>query len=186
MQPLYKCCCDNHSYGQFYFPLRALTKIYCLTRYMRLDHPQRMWGHGTNHFLRKLLQTAKCARVALGCGLLLGAAGCASNSYMGISLEPGQGDLALQELARAARAGDKQAQLDLGIRFETGDRVVQNYSRAISLYGRSARSSNGVLWVYLPPVGNGTVGRVLPIAQSAPQVGNLIAQDRLTNLRSRR
>lgn len=47
--------------------------------------------------------------------LLLGA--CASNSYMGISLKDGAGDPALRSLAQRAAAGDKRAQLDLGIRF---------------------------------------------------------------------
>ena len=87
----------------------------------------------------------------------------APSSYMGISLVAGAADPELQQLAYRAQAGDKQAQLELGIRFEEGRGVPVDAKRAMGLYRMAASDSGGTMWVYTPPVGNETKGRVMPI-----------------------
>ena len=112
--------------------------------------------------------------------LLLSA--CMNNTYMGIPLATGKGDLAIQELALRARGGDKQAQLDLGIRFETGDGVPVDFSRAKSLYRLAASDSGGAVWVYVPSVGNGTSGRTVLVENGRRQMGLREAKRRLEAL----
>jgi len=90
--------------------------------------------------------------------------GCATADYAGIPLQPGRADPEVQEIARLARAGDKQAQFDLGKRFETGDGVAQNREQAITLFRQAASSSGGILRICSPPVGS-TPGRTNPINQ---------------------
>ncbi len=68
----------------------------------------------------------------------------------------------LSSLARRAQSGDKQAQLELGIRFEEGLGVERNTRNACALYNRAATQTGGTIWIYVPPVGNGTTGRVMP------------------------
>jgi hypothetical protein len=121
-----------------------------------------------------------------GLSALLAAAllfsGCASHSYMGVSLKPGGADPAVQALAARASAGDKQAQLDLGIRFEEGSGVARDLTTAKKLYGQAASDSGGTIWVYTPPVGNGTSGRVVPVQSGTKQYGLAEAQRRLKTL----
>lgn len=105
--------------------------------------------------------------------------GCATHRYMGIPLTPGAAHPELQTLARRARSGDKQAQLDLGIRFEEGTGVSQDTNRAVRLYRMAASDSGGTMWVYSPPVGNGTSGRVIPMDQGVRQMGLREAKRRL-------
>lgn len=107
---------------------------------------------------------------------------CTSNVYMGIPLTDGSGDLALRSLAQSAAAGDKQAQLDLGIRYEEGNGVERDLRIAKKLYQLAATDSGGTLWVYSPPVGNGTSGRVIPMRSSHKNFGLIEAKSRLTNL----
>ena len=113
-------------------------------------------------------------------GLLLTA--CTNNSYMGIPLAEGTGGPALRALAQRAAAGDKQAQLDLGIRYEEGRGVIRNVTRAKRLYRLAAADSGGTLWVYTPSVGNGNRGRVLPIDRGAKVDGLKEARARLEAL----
>ena len=111
--------------------------------------------------------------------VLLGTAGCAGSSYMGISLAPGQTTSEVQLLARRAQAGDKQAQLDLGIRFEEGNGVPQDWKRAISLYHQAATDSGGATWVYAPSPGNGAPARVIGVDNETGQLGLEEARRRL-------
>ncbi|WP_432814189.1 hypothetical protein [Sphingorhabdus sp.] len=121
-----------------------------------------------------------CLSALLAAAMLL--SGCASQQYMGVSLKPGGADPAVQALAARASTGDKQAQLDLGIRFEEGAGVARDLAAAKKLYRQAASDSGGTMWVYTPPVGNGTSGRVVP-AQSGPkQYGLTEAQRRLKTL----
>ena len=113
---------------------------------------------------------------AKGAAILISAvielAGCVAPSrYMGISLKPGTADAAIQQQARHAMAGDKQAQLDVGIRFEEGAGVARDITAAKKLYRQAASDSGGTIWVYTPPVGNGTSGRVIPVQSGAKQYG---------------
>lgn len=99
----------------------------------------------------------------LGCAVTMLSACAAPSSYMGIALNLGATDAVLQQQARLAVNGDKQAQLDLGIRFEEGLGVERDLSKAKQLYRQAASDSGGTVWVYSPPVGNGTSGRVIPV-----------------------
>jgi hypothetical protein len=110
--------------------------------------------------------------------LALGACAVPS-SYMGISFTPGAAASDLQDLARRAQVGDKQAQLDLGIAYEEGRGVAVDLERAEGLYRMAAANSGGVIWIYSPPVGNGTSGRVIPIDRGKIEGGLLAAKSRL-------
>jgi hypothetical protein len=101
---------------------------------------------------------------------------------MGVSLKPGGADPAVQALAARASIGDKQAQLDLGIRFEEGAGVARDLDTAKKLYRQAVSDSGGTMWVYTPPVGNGTSGRVVPVQSGTKQYGISEAQLRLNQL----
>ena len=88
--------------------------------------------------------------------------GCATASYAGIPLATGHADAELQSLARRAQAGDKNAQRELGMRYEKGRGVETDLHRAMHLYKLAASPSGETLWVYSPPV-LGAPGRVIPI-----------------------
>jgi len=122
-----------------------------------------------------------CLSALLAAALLI--SGCASQQYMGVSLKPGGADPAVQALAVRASTGDKQAQLDLGIRFEEGAGVARDLTAAKKLYRQAASDSGGTIWVYTPPVGNGTSGRVVPVQSGTRQYGLAAAQRRLGALK---
>lgn len=90
--------------------------------------------------------------------------------------------LDLKRLARMAQMGDKHAQLELGIRFEEGIGLPIDFERARKLYVRAASEGGGTLWVYSPPIGNGTSGRVIPIDRGPRIAGLTEARDRLLGL----
>ena len=98
---------------------------------------------------------------------------------MGISLAAGQVDTKLQQLATRARAGDKHAQLELGIAFEEGRGVERDLTKARNLYRLAASDSGGRMWVYLPSVGNGTKGRVMQVDRGPKISGLTEAKTRL-------
>lgn len=112
-------------------------------------------------------------------GLALLCASCSSNSYMGIALAPGAAPFEVQQLARRAQGGDKQAQLALGIRYEEGDGVAPDQRQAMRLYRQAARDSGGTLWVYAPSPGNGAPARVIPVDRGPRQSGLAEAKLRL-------
>jgi len=87
-------------------------------------------------------------------------------------------DPAVQALAARASTGDKQAQLDLGIRFEEGAGVARDLDTAKKLYRQAASDSGGTIWIYTPPVGNGTSGRVVPITKGEKSLGLAEAKKR--------
>jgi TPR repeat protein len=125
----------------------------------------------------------KGARALLLAGALA-AAGCAApSSYAGISLKPGAAEPALQALALRAQAGDKQAQLDLGIRYEQGNGVRPSREHAIRLYSKAARASGGVTYVYNPPVAKGQLGALHRIDGGVVRSGLPEAARRLARLR---
>lgn len=125
------------------------------------------------------------AAVTLLCAPLL-LAGCASNGYAGISLAPGAADSELQALARQAEAGDKQAQLDLGIRFEEGRGVPQSIARAEWLYLQAAADSGGTRPVYVPASGRGARASSVPTNMGPAARGLPEARERLSALGARR
>lgn len=113
---------------------------------------------------------------------LLAAPACASTSYMGISTIPGEAAPEVQALAQRAQAGDKRAQLDLGIRFEEGKGVPRDTRRAMKLYRQAASDSGGRIWVYAPSPGNDAPARVMPVDKGPRQAGLEEAKRRLQGL----
>jgi hypothetical protein len=126
--------------------------------------------------------TVLAARLLLGAAVVTGTSGCASNSYMGISYAPGAADASLQALAAKAQAGDKQAQLDLGVKLEEGRGVAPDRNKARRLYRLASADSGGTKWIYIPPVGNGTSGRVTPVNMGERQSGLKEAKERLERI----
>lgn len=107
---------------------------------------------------------------------------CASRSYMGIPLAVGQADPELQQFASRARAGNKHAQLELGIRFEEGRGVERDIAKARDMYRLAASDSGGTVWVYVPPTAKGLRGRVIPVTSRQKTSGLAEAKARLDAL----
>ena len=127
---------------------------------------------------------ARARTTAVGLMAALALAACAPTTYAGIPLRAGAGDPELQQLARQAQAGDKQAQLELGIRYEEGRGVARNLARAEELYELAASVTAGRQHVYAPPVGNQTAGQVMDVAVGTPRPGLQAARWRLERLRN--
>lgn len=126
------------------------------------------------------------ARACLAFGLATGAlalGGCATGSYAGVPLAPGAAQADVQQLARRARSGDKQAQLELGIRYEEGRGVAADLERAKMLYQAAAGSSGGTHLAYSPG-SRGGPGQWIPISSGRTSPGlpeaylRLLALDR--------
>lgn len=109
--------------------------------------------------------------------------GCANSSYAGIPLNIGAASSELQSIARRAQAGDKQAQLELGIRYEEGRGVAIDQGKARAYYAMAAADSGGVLHVYTPPVGRNGSGRVVTVDRGPRQAGLAEAKVRLAKLK---
>lgn len=122
---------------------------------------------------------ARLAMPLLGAALCLSTASCVADRYAGIDLRPGAAPAEVQELAFRGQSGDKQAQLDLGILFEEGRGVARDFKQARSLYQKAAADSGGTLWIYTPPVGNGTSGQVISVNRGHKQKGLAEARRRL-------
>jgi hypothetical protein len=88
----------------------------------------------------------------------------------------------MRTLARRAQAGDKHAQLELGIRYEEGRGVERDLGRARKFYRAAASDSGGTKWIYSPSVGNGSKGRVIPVHTGPAQAGLTEAKVRLERL----
>jgi len=122
----------------------------------------------------KLVMAASAAALVSGCG--------AVTRHAGIDLTPGAAEPALQALAREAWAGNKAAQLELGIRYEEGRGVPQDLKRAARLYASASRRTEGRVWSYTPAVSR-VRGQVLPV-RSGPTIPGLPeAAERLASLR---
>lgn len=87
----------------------------------------------------------------------------------------------LQPLHDRANGGDKQALLQLGVAYAEGQLVERDCEQSRRLLRRAATATGGTLWVYSPPVGNGTTGRVIPIDQGPRQPGLQSAKDLLAD-----
>lgn len=88
----------------------------------------------------------------------------------------------LQALAKFAQAGVKQAQLELGIRFEEGRGLPQDLQRTKELYQRAASTTGGPMWIYQPPVTKGAKGGVVPVDTGPKLFGLQEAKRRLARL----
>jgi hypothetical protein len=108
----------------------------------------------------------------------------AAQTYAGVPLTPGAADRELQELARRAKAGDKHAQLELGIRYEEGRGVPINLRRAAQLYLRAGTSSGGTRYIPAAPGRRGRAG--FAVRSGAPVAGLPEALARLRRMQRRR
>lgn len=131
---------------------------------------------------------------ALAAALLLLAAplaGCARTSaFEGVSFALAETPGEVSELARRASRGDKQAQLELGIRYEHGEGVPVNWRRAARLYEMAATTTGGASMMYVAPIRRGQVGRdrgtSVPVNLGPWAPGLNEARVRLDRLRERR
>lgn len=130
---------------------------------------------------RQRLRGATVALLLFCAPLVLG--GCAANarSYAGIPFAAGSADAGLQSLALRARAGDKHAQLELGIRFEEGRGVPVRRTLARRLYRLAARDSGGMVWTHSPSV-RGVPGTPIQVDLGPRQAGLAEARRRLERL----
>jgi hypothetical protein len=125
------------------------------------------------------LRAASVALLLLG--LSLGLTACASRSER-ISLGAEAADSELQTLARRAEAGDKRAQLELGIRFEEGRGLPVDRERAAFFYRLAARATGGTKWTHAPDV-KGVKGSPQRVYLGPRQPGLPEAKERLERLR---
>ncbi len=109
---------------------------------------------------------------------------CANTSHVGISLAPGGADAELQGLARRAQAGNKHAQLQLGILFEEGRGVVRDLRRAERLYRLAATDSGGTKLVHVPVAGQNPRVLTVPVNKGAHISALPAARKRLSSLKS--
>ena len=131
--------------------------------------------------VRRLSLRLAAAGAALGA---LAACNTTPDRYQGISLAADNADEALRVLADRASAGDKRAQLALGIRFETGEGVPVDLRRAERLY-RLAAATTHLRDAYYPSVFIKTPGKLVR-RYERPRYGLPEAQARLDALRQRR
>lgn len=116
--------------------------------------------------------------------IAIAATSCANHmTYQGVSLRPGVNAEEVSSLAQRAKDGDKQAQLALGIRFETGDGVRLDHARARALYRLAASDSGGTQIMHIPRRGGGITS--VPISSGAKKLGLEEAQCRLARLEAR-
>lgn len=80
-----------------------------------------------------------------------------------------------------ADLGDKRALFELGLAYAEGALVERDCGQARRLLGQAATDTGGMLWVYSPPVGNGTAGRVIPINRGVKQPGLRSAEELLSD-----
>jgi len=91
----------------------------------------------------------------------------------------------IRRLGRAAMGGDKQAQLELGIRYEEGVGVPVDLAAAESLYRMAAEPVSGTIYIYTPGVGR-SPGGVTPVTLGPDTPGLGEAAKRRERLRSAR
>jgi TPR repeat protein len=96
-------------------------------------------------------RATKLALAAVGASSL---GACAARSvYEGIPLDKGAAEPGLQDLAKRAKAGNRQARLELGKRFEDGRGVVRDVQRACAIFTRTPSGTARETWVYTPSTG---------------------------------
>jgi TPR repeat protein len=106
-------------------------------------------------------------------------------SYMGISFGPGAAASDLQDLARRAQAGYKQAQLDLGIAYEEGLGTAIDVKKARKLYRKAGADIGSTSWIYVPSVRKGEAGRLAQVNLGLQQSGLREAKARLERMQGK-
>ena len=110
--------------------------------------------------------------VGLAAGLL---AGCLSRADASCPIL----DPAVRQLAGGC---DDAALIAAGRRYEAGDGVPQDYRQAAALYRAAASAQPAVTYVYSPPVGSESAGRVIPVRTGSGKAPSPEAQYRLALL----
>jgi hypothetical protein len=87
----------------------------------------------------------------------------------------------LQPLALRAEAGDKQAQLEMGIAYEEGRGLPVDAKRARKLFRMAAKDDSGTQWVYVPSPGGRAPAMVMPVKTGVPRAGLDEAKRRLAS-----
>jgi hypothetical protein len=77
----------------------------------------------------------------------------------------------ISDLSCWAGKGDKQAQYALGQIYETGSGMPQNLKRARNFYAAAASATPNTIYVYSPPVGSESYGRVIPMTTGTAAPG---------------
>lgn len=85
-------------------------------------------------------------------------------------------------LRQVAGGCDDASLVTLGRKYEEGDGVAQDYRQAASLYRAAASAQRGVTYVYSPPVGKESYGRVIPVRTGSGKAPSPEAQYRLALL----
>lgn len=98
---------------------------------------------------------------------LLLACSSSGQTYAGIDMRQGAAPQDVQDLAARAKAGDKEAQFDLGERYETGNGVLKDMRLAKTLFLAAAQDV-GDLLAYSPPVGRSPARIITLKSQRAP------------------
>jgi len=110
----------------------------------------------------------KCAP-GLAVLLALTLAGCAAG---GSRVERSAIPDTLHSLYDRAMVGDKHPQYALGLLLGSGAAGAPDCAAAREFLAIAARDEGGTPWVYSPPVGNGTQGRVITIDQGPRRAGH--------------
>lgn len=131
--------------------------------------------------LKRRVQAALAPLACLSSFLILLA--CTVESYAGIPFAAGRADADLQQLARRAWVGEKQAQLELGIRFEEGTGVVRDLRQARRLYEDAARGSGGSRQAYMPG-SDGARPSTVTVSTGPQIIGLAAAARRLERLKA--
>jgi hypothetical protein len=121
---------------------------------------------------------ALCAPVPLG--------GCATDLPLAPPRSPQSVDPLVEILQLRARRGDRNAQLELGIRYEEGRGVDLNLDTAEHWYRRAARDVARPSQVYSPAVGPHGRARILRVRGGSSSRGLAEARQRLRQLRELR
>jgi hypothetical protein len=146
-----------------------------------------LWGKEARKVLRGRIVTVGRAHAGLClASAALALPGCAGpSSYAGISFDPGAADPVLQALARRAQAADKEAQLQLGIRFEEGLGVERSRRHARLLYAKAAADREQPTYSYHHRGPGQSLGFFAPAGASRREAGLEEAKRRLRRLNAR-
>lgn len=113
---------------------------------------------------------------------ILSTLGCTRSSYMGISFNSGEVAPEVQSLAQRAKSGDKQAQFELGVRFEEGNGVPTDKQRAIKLNRMAASDGGGTQMMFVPH--NGYV-QATPVSSGQLTTGLAAAKEKVIRMTSK-
>jgi len=123
--------------------------------------------------------------------LALMTTGCVTTVQPCSSLVDVGASASVKALQCVAAAGDPRASLELGERYERGDGVAMDLSKAERLYLLAAKGNSGMSSLYVPSSTDGRYGTVIttrtgPERTGLPEAWSALAQLRLRTARSAR